>query len=219
MKKWIAAAAVLLVPVAFHLRAERPVPNARPRIERRFAEAGVGYPPREVSLVALKQERRLELWACDADPAWRKIAEYPILGASGTAGPKRREGDGQVPEGIYRIVALNPRSRFHLSMKLDYPNAFDRAQGSTGSDIFIHGGSASVGCIAVGDAAIEELYTLVADVGLDRASVTIAPRDFRAGAPSIVEGPRWVATLYDRIGEDLRRKSTPVPPAPPDPER
>ena len=104
-------------------------------------------------------------------------------------------------------------------MKIDYPNATDLAHGSTGSDIFIHGGSASIGCIAVGDPAIEELHTLVADTGLVRASVTIAPRDFRTVPPAIVDGPSWVATLYDRIGEDLRRKSAPAPPAPPQPQR
>jgi len=71
------------------------------------------------------------------------VADYRITAASGTAGPKLREGDRQVPEGIYRIVGLNPNSRYHLSMKLDYPNAFDRHQAARdgrarpGSDIFI----------------------------------------------------------------------------------
>lgn len=229
MRKWLAAAAalaLLAIPAAFHLRGDRTAedvvvglgPSVRPRLQRLFDEAGCGYPPREVSLVALKEERRLEVWACDDDPRWRRIAEYRILAASGTAGPKRAEGDGQVPEGLYRIVALNPNSRFHLSMKIDYPNEADRKRGATGSDIFIHGGSASIGCIAVGDPAIEELFLLVHDAGPSRTAVTIAPRDFRTAPPTIVAGPSWVAALYDRIEEDLRRKSVPAPPAaPPEP--
>ena len=214
MRKWIALGVVAAAALAYWIPSRRPVVDARPQLRSLFEQAGCAYPPREVSLVAIKDARRLEVWAHDSDPAWRLITTYSILGASGTAGPKLREGDGQVPEGIYRLTELNPKSSFHLSIRVDYPNSVDRAaaarEGRTnlGGDIFIHGGSASIGCIAIGDPAIEELYALVNDTGLPRSWITISPTDLRTQAAPPGE-------LYARIHEDLLRKSTPVPPAPP----
>lgn len=111
----------------------------------------------------LKEERILELWIRGRDGRMRIFKKYPILAMSGTLGPKMREGDRQAPEGFYEIRAgsLNPNSSYHLSMNIGYPNAFDRAHGRTGSYIMIHGKSASIGCFAMGDAAIEEIYLLV----------------------------------------------------------
>lgn len=86
-----------------------------------------------------------------------------MTGTSGTLGPKREEGDGQIPEGVYGVEDLNPNSLFHLSLKVSYPNAFDREMakregcGNLGGDIMVHGGSATVGCIPIGDDAIEEV--------------------------------------------------------------
>lgn len=156
-------------------------PEARVRLAPRLAYAALGYPPREIALLAFKQERRLELWA-RADGESKQIATYPIVGASGHLGPKLREGDRQVPEGLYRIVGLDPNSRYHLSMQLDYPNDYDRAEAEKagrqdlGGDVFIHGTAASAGCLAVGDLAIEELFVLVADVGMEHVAVIVSPR-------------------------------------------
>jgi murein L,D-transpeptidase YafK len=136
-------------------------------LREKFAAAGLAYPPREIFLRAFKQEGQLELWArasSGAGPAapLRLVTAYPILRGSGRLGPKRREGDGQIPEGFYLIDRFNPRSLFHLSLGLDYPNASDRLLAADpehpGSDIFIHGGAVSVGCMAMGDAAAEEIY-------------------------------------------------------------
>jgi murein L,D-transpeptidase YafK len=80
----------------------------------------VSYPPREVTFIALKQEKKLELWARNSGE-FRFIRDYDIQAASGVAGPKLRQGDRQVPEDIYRIAGLNPNSHYHLSMKLNYP--------------------------------------------------------------------------------------------------
>ena len=163
-------------------------PRARQRFVPLVRYAGLDYPPRALALLGFKRERRLEVWGRD-EGAWSRIDAYPILAASGVEGPKRREGDRQVPEGIYRIVGLNPNSRFHLSMALDYPNAFDLVQAELdgrdepGSEIFIHGGAVSIGCLAIGDRAIEELFVLVADVGFERVQVILAPRDPRGGVP------------------------------------
>ena len=130
------------------------------RLTPYFAKAKVSYPPREVIFIALKQEMKLELWARGSGE-FRFIRDYHIKAASGVGGPKLRQGDRQVPEGIYRIVELNPNSHYHLSMKLNYPNEFDllhaRREGRSapGSDILIHGKAASSGCLAMGDEAIE----------------------------------------------------------------
>lgn len=170
-----------------------------------FRRAGVSYPPKRLAILVFKRERRLSLWAQEQGQ-WRFVRHYPVLAASGHAGPKLREGDSQVPEGVYRIEHLNPNSSYHLSMKVSYPNEFDRAKakldGRTrlGGDIFIHGNRVSIGCVAIGDRAIEELFTLVAQTGHPRVKVIIAPNDLRAGgAVRHEDAPRWVGELYRRV--------------------
>lgn len=172
------------------------------RLQARFELAGAAYPPQRVQLIAFKESRRLELWSYH-EGVWRFIHDYAIFAASGGSGPKLREGDKQVPEGFYRIVELNPNSHFHLSMKLNYPNAYDWIQankegrGAPGSNIFIHGSAWSAGCLAVGNRYIEELFYLVARIGMERSAVLIAPYDFRAGESARpVKGPRWLKELY-----------------------
>src|SRR5204863_2399447 len=91
---------------------------ARWRMSPYFAEANVSYPPRRVVLAGLKAEHELQLYAAGADGAERFIRSYSILAASGMPGPKLREGDLQVPEGIYPIELLNPNSLYHLSLRL-----------------------------------------------------------------------------------------------------
>lgn len=80
------------------------------------------------TLIALKHERQLELWGLDGD-SWERNPVFPFTGFSGQLGPKLVRGDGQIPEGQYQIIGLNPNSSFHLSLKLNYPNAFDQQQG------------------------------------------------------------------------------------------
>ena len=190
-------------------------PRVRARLAPYFERASVDYPPSAVAFLAFKDERRLEIWArTDHDGGvpgvWMQIDARPILAASGGAGPKLRQGDRQVPEGLYRLVAFNPNSRFHLSMKLDYPNAFDLAAAAVdgrtelGGDIFIHGDDRSIGCIAMGDPGIEDLFVLVADVGLERARMIVAPRDPRAGSKLVAApGLPFTVELYRQIEADL----------------
>lgn len=188
---------------------ERYGEQARARLHPHFVAAGVAYPPRGVALLALKEEARLELWA-EGEEGMTWIHTYEIQALSGGAGPKLREGDRQVPEGFYRIIGLNPNSAYHLSMKLDYPNGFDRehaeAEGRSepGTNIFIHGKAASIGCLAMGDVAIEELFVLTHDVGRANVNVAIAPRDPRRAPLSIDPidlEPAWVAALYREIND------------------
>ncbi|MEO6027792.1 MAG: L,D-transpeptidase family protein [Candidatus Binatia bacterium] len=190
-------------------------PRVRARLAPYFEHASVGYPPSAVAFLAFKDERRLEIWARTDDASgaagvWMPIDARPILAASGGPGPKLRQGDRQVPEGLYRLVAFNPNSRFHLSMKLDYPNAFDLAAADVdgrmelGGDIFIHGDDRSIGCIAMGDPGIEDLFVLVADVGLERARMIVAPRDPRAGGKLVAApGLPFTVELYRQIEAGL----------------
>lgn len=182
---------------------------ARARLKPKFMKAGAAYPPKQIALLVFKREGRVALWARDAQ-RWRFVRDYPILAASGHAGPKLRQGDYQVPEGVYRIEWLNPNSSYHLSMKVNYPNAFDRSMAqrdrrtNLGGDIFIHGKDVSIGCVALGDPAIEELFTLAADTGYQRTKVIIAPNDLRIGGAILHErAPRWVGELYRTVAAAL----------------
>ncbi len=182
-------------------------PAARVRMQPYFAAAGVAYPPTRVVLVGLKAERRLELYAAGPDGALRFLRSYPVLAASGVLGPKLREGDQQVPEGLYRIDSLNPNSQFHLSLRIGYPNADDRRRAAEdgrsdlGGAIMIHGSSVSVGCLALGDPASEELFVLAAEVGLPNIRVILSPIDFRRSqlSPGYTPALPWVPVLYDEI--------------------
>ena len=185
-------------------------PSALEQMKPYFRKAGVAYPPKEIVLLAYKDERKLELWARDTG-RFKLIRPYTIRAASGMRGPKLRQGDRQVPEGIYSIAKLNPNSNYHLSMKVDYPNSFDLAHAeydgrdNLGGDIFIHGKDVSAGCLAMGDAAIEELFVLAAHVGPDHIKVVIAPSDPRlrpldTSHPSL---PSWTPELYDRITREV----------------
>jgi len=185
--------------------------SARRRLLPYFEEAHISYPPDRLVFVGVKQEKKLEVWACGDNRQFKLIRTYPILGASGRLGPKLREGDRQVPEGIYRIEWLNPNSRYHLSMKINYPNEFDRAcakkenRTNLGGDIMIHGGSASIGCLAMGDEAAEDLFILAAETGIEKITVILTPVDLRTtelpAPPHPL--PEWTAICYDRIKQRL----------------
>lgn len=113
---------------------------------------------------AFKLEKTLELWAKNqADSSFILLNSYPICAVSGSLGPKRQEGDKQVPEGVYHINRFNPKSKFYLSLGLNYPNEADRLLSDPvrpGGDIFIHGGCVSIGCLAMTDDQIKEIYIL-----------------------------------------------------------
>ncbi|MBV7435147.1 murein L,D-transpeptidase [Cardiobacteriaceae bacterium TAE3-ERU3] len=110
-----------------------------------------------------KEENILEVWLEREQGEYALFQQYPICTYSGDLGPKKREGDKQSPEGFYAFGMrhLNPNSRYHLSFNLNYPNAYDKAHGYTGSYLMVHGDCVSVGCYAMGNRQIEEIYTLV----------------------------------------------------------
>lgn len=151
----------------------------------------------EVFFRVFKREQELEVWVREpAGPEFTLVRTYPVCEVSGQLGPKREQGDLQVPEGFYSIDVFNPWSRFHLSMRVDYPNAVDRVRGhrtSPGGDIYIHGGCATIGCVPVTDEYIEELYLIAAaarDAGHERIPVHIFPTRLDD------HGLRWLADSY-----------------------
>jgi hypothetical protein len=159
--------------------------NRLATVKAMFEEAGVSYPPHDTLLRAYKQENELELWAAGKDQDLKLVATYSICAASGGLGPKRREGDLQVPEGFYKIGYFDPTSAFHLAMLVDYPNASDRIRGgpTPGGEILIHGSCASIGCLSMGDERIEEIYLVgwAAFMSYRPVAVHIFPaRDFDA---------------------------------------
>jgi murein L,D-transpeptidase YafK len=133
------------------------------RIEQMFKERGVSFPASEMYLRVFKWERKMELWVRSEDKQkFELLKTYDICALAGMVGPKRKQGDEQVPEGFYNIDLFNPASSYHLSMRIDYPNRRDRAartgRAPLGGDIYIHGGCKSEGCLAITDEGIRELY-------------------------------------------------------------
>lgn len=191
--------------------------RVEPQMITYFKKAGISYPPKDIALLGFKSERRVELWARDDKHDWRNIHNYPLTAFSGRLGPKLRENDGQIPEGVYKLITFNPFSTMHLSMMVNYPNNFDREKGymdgrkKLGNNIFIHGKNYSVGCLAVGDIAIDQLFTLARRVGLGHIQVIIAPNDLRHKKPatSSFAQPRWLPELYQNIAKSLKPFTAP----------
>ncbi|WP_373552552.1 murein L,D-transpeptidase family protein [Haliscomenobacter sp.] len=122
-------------------------------------------PGAPIFLRAFKSEQQLEVWIQDS-AEFRHFRTYPICRVPGLLGPKRKEGDLQVPEGLYWIEVFNPKSSYHLSMGINYPNASDRVLSdpkNPGGEIYIHGNCVSVGCLPITDEKIRELYLLASD--------------------------------------------------------
>ena len=109
-----------------------------------------------------KEESELEVWKARDDGRFYHFKTYPICNWSGNVGPKTTLGDKQAPEGFYRVSAsqMNPNSQYYLAFNLGYPNAYDRALERTGDALMVHGKCKSVGCYAMTDALMEEIYTL-----------------------------------------------------------
>lgn len=127
----------------------------------------------------------LELFLGDVTGAFQKYKTWPICTYSGALGPKLKEGDRQSPEGFYfvRPGQMNPNSNYHLSFNLGYPNAYDRAHGRTGSFLMVHGNCVSIGCYAMTDPVIEEIYTIMTaafDKGQPFVRVHIFPFEMTA---------------------------------------
>jgi hypothetical protein len=151
-------------------------------IKKLFRERGVSYPAVEAYVRIFKRERQLELWVRPSvNDAYTLLRTYDICALSGELGPKRKQGDGQVPEGFYSIDNFNPYSDYHLSLHINYPNRSDALMGKQldpGGNIFIHGGCNSIGCLALTDEGIKELYWIAVETranGQKKIPVDIFP--------------------------------------------
>lgn len=151
-------------------------------LKKQFEEKRLAWPPQSLYIRSFKYDKLLEVWVkSDNKDQYRLFKTYKVCMQSGTTGPKRMEGDYQVPEGFYYINEFNPNSKYHLSLGLNYPNASDRILSDAdrpGGAIYIHGNCVSTGCIAISDIPIEELYVIAANVrsnGQDFIPVHVFP--------------------------------------------
>lgn len=181
------------------------------RLEQKFIDAGIAYPPNELAYVVFKDAKVLEVYAKGHNfNEWKFLHAYPVLKTSGELGPKLKEGDAQVPEGLYEANAFNPNSKYHVALHLNYPNDFDRMMAkkegrrSLGGDIMIHGNEVSIGCLAMGDQTAEDLFILSALARASFTKILISPTDFRVNPNfSLPKKPQWVKNLYQEIQSHL----------------
>jgi hypothetical protein len=184
--------------------------TSKQKLHRHLADANFVRYPKSLTLIGLKHEKVLEVWT---EEKGKKIhlTTYPFTAFSGILGPKFKEGDRQIPEGIYGISYLNPNSKFHLSMRVTYPNAFDKKmarkekRSNLGGDIMIHGSDRTIGCIPIGNDKIEELYFLAEKVGIKNIKVILAPVDFRRMEVKITKKNKhpWLKDLYAKIKKEM----------------
>jgi murein L,D-transpeptidase YafK len=136
-------------------------------VKEYFRQKNIAFNKYELFLRAFKLDQKLEVWAKEkGNASFMLIHTYDICASSGTVGPKRKEGDYQVPEGVYHINHFNPQSNFHLSLGISYPNASDKIlsdRKSPGSAIYIHGNCVTIGCIPITDDKIKELYVMAVE--------------------------------------------------------
>jgi len=159
---WSAAAAGLLEEQRAYPRFRGAEKNCAELVAALFSAKGLAARQSEVFIRVFKEEAVVELWArARSADTCALVRTFRICASSGTLGPKRRQGDGQVPEGVYRVSGFNPTSAFHMSLRLNYPNGSDAIlgeRGRLGGDIFIHGNCVTIGCMPIEDEFIEQLY-------------------------------------------------------------
>jgi murein L,D-transpeptidase YafK len=181
-------------------------------LDTRLAAHGIGLGA-PIFMRIFKREFELELWM-KRDGRFHRFATYPICRYSGGLGPKLREGDKQAPEGIYTVgpKQLNPNSQWHRAFNLGFPNSHDAALGRTGSFVMVHGGCSSVGCFAMTDAVVDELWQIVtAALGAGQARFQLQVFPFRMTAENFAARkdspwlPFWqdLKTVHDAFDQTL----------------
>ena len=197
------------------IKSSKPIPfveklSSERRLKHSLADSNFVVYPKQLTLIGLKNEQLLEVWGT-LHGQQVHIITYPFTAFSGRLGPKFKEGDRQIPEGIYGISYLNPNSKFHLSMRVTYPNAFDKKiarqekRTNLGGDIMIHGSNKTIGCVPIGDDNIEELYFLAQKVGIQNIKVILSPIDFRVTDVRIKTNKHpWMRDLYTNIKKEMQ---------------
>jgi murein L,D-transpeptidase YafK len=149
-----------------HSRVKAAYEEKEKNIKQYFTDAGLPYKGFSLFIRALKTEKMVEAWVKTSGNNYQLLKTFQFCATSGTPGPKRKEGDLQIPEGIYILNHFNPQSNFHLSLGVNYPNASDRILSDKqhpGSAIYIHGNCVTIGCIPITDDKIKELYILAVE--------------------------------------------------------
>jgi murein L,D-transpeptidase YafK len=185
------------------------ITEQEPRYDRSALRADLakaGFTLGDAAFVRIyKREKRLELWMQKDGARYALFRSYPICNYSGALGPKLSEGDKQAPEGFYRIARaqLNPNSRHHLAFNLGFPNAFDRQLERTGSALMVHGGCSSVGCYAIGDENVDEVYAVI-EAALDagQRAVDVAAFPFEMTEPVLIA---HAGTPWDGFWQNLKQ--------------
>jgi len=154
-------------------------------LKKQFVTAKISFPPHQIYVRSFKYDSELEVWVRNNNQDTFKLFKtYKVCALSGSLGPKRMEGDFQVPEGFYYINEFNPKSNYHLSLGINYPNKSDDILSDSikpGGEIYVHGGCVTVGCIPVKDNQIEEIYLLASyakENGQDFIPVHIFPVNY-----------------------------------------
>ena len=178
-------------------------------VKEYFAAKKLNYEKFNLFIRAFKKEQKLEVWIKETGKdTYALLHTYDFCAVSGTLGPKRKEGDYQIPEGIYSINHFNPQSNFYLSLGIDYPNASDRIlsdKRSPGGSIYIHGNCVTIGCIPLTDDKIKELYVIAVQAknsGQDKIPVHIFPA--RLSAPELNSLKATFPTTTISFWENLR---------------
>jgi murein L,D-transpeptidase YafK len=151
-------------------------------VKEYFTEKKLSYQKFQIFIRAFKKEQTLEVWIKETGKEeFELLHTYDFCTTSGTLGPKRKEGDLQIPEGIYHINHFNPQSNFYLSLGLNYPNTSDKILSHAtkpGGSIYIHGNCVTIGCIPITDDRIKELYVLAVEArnnGQEKIPVHVFP--------------------------------------------
>lgn len=162
--------------------------DAEVLVKKHFSDKGLSMEKFQMFIRAFKKEAVLEVWIKDKNAAtYTLLQSYEFCATSGVLGPKRKQGDLQIPEGAYYINHFNPYSNFFLSLGLNYPNQSDLIlsdKKKPGNAIYIHGGCATIGCIPITDDKIKELYVIAVeakDDGQAKIPVHVFPTRLDAG--------------------------------------
>jgi len=171
-----------LMPLSFkqeqlkHLRVKTAYKNHWVTLKKEINLLKIDTSNFNVYLRAFKKEGALEVWIKNkAEKKFKLLKTFNICSNSGTLGPKKKQGDGQVPEGFYKITAFNPNSSYHLSLKVGYPNKADAKNNKEplGGDIMVHGKCVTIGCIPIEDMPIEQLYILCVESQNNKQTINI----------------------------------------------
>ena len=167
-------------------RAAKAFANKESLLKKQFEEKNLSWPLKYMYIRSFKYDSELQVWVRNSlNDTFTLFKTYKVCALAGTMGPKRMEGDYQVPEGFYYINEFNANSMYHLSLGLNYPNPADKVLSDSmrpGGEIYIHGSCVTVGCIPVTDPQIEELYvhsSYARAAGQDFIPVHIFPVKFR----------------------------------------